>query len=604
MSRFIRWQGFAAFFVIVALFITFVYFFADALVKKGIEKSGELYLGAEVNVESVEITYSPLTLNIEGFQATDPEKPSHNLISFSQASVGVDVWQYFFGKLYINELTVAELRLDQPRTSAGKVFNDESETKGKEPGSSEDSTLPKLDMILPKVGDLLASSDLLTVKQSKALAKSYQVEKKKLDALQNKLPNKDTLARYKKQIKALGNTKIKSLADIEKLNKAFKALKKQFKADQALVKQAKQQIVSSKEILTKQTKALKNAPNADWRNIESKYQLDNVEGADFAHMLFGEQAREYYGYANTVYQKVAPLIDASKVDKKVASDKANMAKNQGHFVHFTEKNPLPDVLIEQAHFSLILEQGEFSVNGKELTHQHWVRGNKSEITVTSNNVKGSGKLTLALAFELDKQHVLQSDGDWQLEQLALKDIALQESSAFTLQLDSGLLSGKGTFSLLDEQLSSENKFNIAQTHYSGKGNSHLSTLFLDTVRSLKTLALTITAKGALTDPKLSISSPLDKQLKKSMMQQVSKKLTTFKTDVKAGLNAKLSKALGMSKGGEQSLVDAEALINDTDGALNKLIHSDVVKAKKKEFEDKQKKKLEDKLKKKLGKLFG
>jgi hypothetical protein len=34
------------------------------------------------------------------------------------------------------------------------------------------------------------------------------------------------------------------------------------------------------------------------------------------------------------------------------------------------------------------------------------------------------------------------------------------------------------------------------------------------------------------------------------------------------------------------------------------MNSDVVKAKKKEFEDEQKKKLEDEVKKKLGKLFG
>jgi hypothetical protein len=89
-----------------------------------------------------------------------------------------------------------------------------------------------------------------------------------------------------------------------------------------------------------------------------------------------------------------------------------------------------------------------------------------------------------------------------------------------------------------------------------------------------------------------------------MVKQVSNKLTSFKTDVKAGLNTKLSKALGMSNDEAQSLVDVEGLISQTDQALDNLINSDVVKAKKKEFEDKQKKKLEDKVKKKLGKLFG
>ena len=113
MSRFIRWQGLASFFVVIGLLVTFVYFFADSLVKKGIEKSGEWYLGAEVNVKDVEIKYAPLTLNIEGFQATDPEKPTHNLVSFSQASAGVDVWQYLFGKIYISELNITALRIQE-----------------------------------------------------------------------------------------------------------------------------------------------------------------------------------------------------------------------------------------------------------------------------------------------------------------------------------------------------------------------------------------------------------------------------------------------------------------------------------------------------------
>lgn len=597
MSRFIRWKGLVGFFVVMALMITFIYLFADALVKKGIEKSGEWYLGAEVNVSEVEINYLPLTLSIEGFQATDPEKPSHNLVSFSQASAGVDVWQYLFGKLYISELNVAELRIDQPRQSVGEVYRLGDAENGID--GVGDSMLPKLDVSLPKAEDLLNNSDLLTVKRGKALEQSYQIEKKKLQAAYETLPTKDALADYKKQVEQLANIKIESLADLEKLNKDFTALKTKFKADQAVMKKAKQQVSASKTLLSEQTKALKDAPSADWKNIESKYQLDSVDGADFAHLLFGEQAREYFGYADTVYQNIAPLIKSSKVDKA-----APVASDQGRYVQFNDETPLPDVLIEQANFSLILPQGEFAISGKELTHQHWVRGNNSVITVKSDNVQGSGNLTLGLAFSLDKQDVLTGKGQWQLADVSLKDVSLQKSSAFTLALNSGLLSGNGTFSFIDDQIDSENKLNLANTQYSGAGTSKLSTLFIDTVQSLKSLALTIAAKGKITDPTLSISSPLDNQLKDSMVQQVSTKLTSFKSDIKAGLSTKLTQALGVSNKEAESLMDVEALIGDSDKALDKLINSDIVAAKKKEFEDKQKDKLKDKAKEKLGKLFG
>jgi len=604
MSRFFRWQGLAIFVAIIALIASFIYLFADSLVKSGIEKSGEWYLGAEVNVEDVDITYSPLTLNISGFQATDPEKPTHNLVSFSQASVGINIWQYFFGKIYINELNIDELQLEQQRKSAGEVYILVDEQSSKDQGLSDDSVFPKLDISLPKVDDLLNDSDLLTVKHGQALELSYQEEKRKLQGIQKKLPTKASLEQYKKQIAALSNTKIKSLADIEKLNQQFKALKKQFKADKAIVDEAKEQVVSSKRLLAKQTLDLKNSPSADWKNIESKYQLDKLDGADFAHMLFGEKAREYYGYADNVYQKIAPLVNSSQADKKSAADKAQMAKSKGRFIHFTEQAPLPDVLIEKANFSLILDQGEFAISGKELTHQHWVRGKKSTVRVDSSNVQGSGELGLSLDFELDQKNVLQSKGEWHLTDVALKDALLQQSSAITLQLDSGLLSGNGTFSLLDEQIVSGNDFMISQATFSGTGDSNLSELLINTVRSLKKLGLKVSAEGKLTDPNFAISSPLDKQLKKSMMKQASKKLTDFKADVKDGLNTKLATALGVANKEGESILDVEGLINDTDNALDEFINSDIIKAKKKEFEDKQKKKLEDKLKKKLGELFG
>jgi uncharacterized protein (TIGR03545 family) len=599
VSRFIRWQGIASFFVVMALIIVFVYLFADSLVKKGIEKSGELYLGAEINVSNVEITYSPLTLNIEGLQATDPKKPTHNLVSFSQASAGIDVWQYLFGKIYISELNVDQLRIDQPRESEGRVYILVEENAEQDGEGAIDSALTNLDSSLPTVDELLNNSDLLTVKNGKALQQSYLSEKEKLAGVQKSLPNKETLANYKKQITALSNTKVSSLADIEKLSKEFKVLKKQFSADRDIVKQAKQQVSSSREILSQQTKALKDAPQADWKNIESKYQLESLDGADFAHMLFGEQAREYFGYAETVYQHLAPLVGGSKV-----SESKENTEGQGRYVHFTDEEPMPDVLIEQAKFSLVLPQGEFAINGKELTHQHWMRGNSSIVNVVSDNIQGSGKLALALEFSLDQKQALSSNGKWQLEQVDLNDISLQNSSDLNLQLNSGLLSGDGTFSLLNEQLDSKSNLNLANTKYSGEGSSHLSTLLINTVRSLESLALTISAKGKISDPELSISSPLDSQLKKSMMKQVSTKLTSFKTDVKEGLNTKLTDALGLSNKEEQSFMDLEALVNDSGKALDNLMNSDVVKAKKKEFEDKQKKKLEDKMKKKLGKLFG
>ena len=126
MARFIRWQGMVAFVLLSALVSGLLYLFAESLVKSAIVSSAESAFGAEVNVADVELGYSPLQLSVLGMQVTDKETPSQNLFSFERATAGVDVWQYLFGKIIIDQLEVSQLAFSSVRSQAGKVYlNDE-----------------------------------------------------------------------------------------------------------------------------------------------------------------------------------------------------------------------------------------------------------------------------------------------------------------------------------------------------------------------------------------------------------------------------------------------------------------------------------------------
>ena len=109
MKRFIRWQGLVAFVVLLGIVVGGLYFFAESLTKKAIIKSAEATFGAEVNISEVQLSYSPLKLTVVDLQVTDSDKPEQNLFSFEQAAASVDVWQYLFGKVIIDELEVSQL---------------------------------------------------------------------------------------------------------------------------------------------------------------------------------------------------------------------------------------------------------------------------------------------------------------------------------------------------------------------------------------------------------------------------------------------------------------------------------------------------------------
>ena len=604
MKRFIRWQGMVAFLLLSALVVGGLYFFAESLVKSAIVSTGETTFGAEVNVAEVNISYSPLQLTVMDMQVTDQENPKQNLFSFKKASAAVDVWQYLFGKIIIDEFEVSDLAFATKRSQPGEVFIADKNSESVEDSLSEQAKamLPEVDMKLPDVKTLLNDSNLLTVKASDELQQSYKAEQEKLKTLKKQLPNKAKLKSYQDKVKALGKMKVNSVADIEKIKTEFEAIKAEFKADQALVKQAKEQVSTSKSLLAQQLSAVKDGPSKDWQQIEKTYQLESIDTEDFAHILFGEQAREYVQKAQWAYEKVAPFLESSKTESSASEVKAHA---KGRFVHFHEESPLPSVLIKKAAFSLSTQQGNFSVKAKELTHQHWVRGQDSSLNITSTS---NGELTLNSNFKLTKSGDFHGDGKWAVSNRTLSNTSLTQSKALTLSLTKALVAGEGDFNLKNSDVLANNHISLDKASYQGEAKSKLTKLLLDTVKSLDTLTIDLGVTGELNKPSFSITSSLNDALTGAFKQQVAGKLNEFKTKVNKGLNDKLANALKLGDSQTAELLDLEALLTDTDKALVDLKNSDIVKQQQKKLEDKvkdkAKDKAKDKLKDKLGDLFG
>jgi len=605
MKKYIRFSGLISFFAVMLLVVVLLYLFAETIVKSTIEQVGGTMLGAEVNVASVNLEYSPLVLTINNLEVTDAEQPSHNLFSVKQSKAGIDLWQFLLGKTIIEQLDVVKLELMTKRTHVGEVYS-QNQTDEQQP-STDESLLPAMDLQLPDIKSILDDSNLLTVKAAEQLQTSYDEEKLKLNALKDKLPSKAKLAAYKIKIKNIGKMKVKNLDDFNKVKAEFDSVKKEFNADQAIVKTANKQFLESKQRLVKRISTLKNAPKQDWQAIESKYQLDNVNTEDFAHILFGEQARGYYQTAEKLYQHIAPFLNS---DNEINQDKQANLSAKGRFIHFDENSPLPDFLVKKAKLSMVLEQGDFDISAKELTHQHWYRNNPSTVHISSTNLTNGGDVTMDSQFELAKNGDLSGEGLWLIKQLTLQNMALTDVKSLTLTLVEGKLSGSGNFTVNKDNKDSTNiessnivsnsHFALTKASYQGKADSKFADVLLDTFQSLDELTLDVNVVGEVEQPKLSISSSLDKAVKGAFKKQIANKLTEFKTQVNGGLNEKLAQSLQLNSQKDAEFVNFEALLGDTDNALEQLKNSDVVKQQKKKLQDKAK----DKLKDKLSDLFG
>jgi uncharacterized protein (TIGR03545 family) len=610
MKNYVRFSGVISFFAVMFLIVFLLYLFAETLVKSSIEQVGGTMAGAEVNIASVNLDYSPLRLTINNLEVTDAEQPSHNLFSIKQSKAGIDLWQFLLGKTIIEQLDVVKLELMTKRSYVGAVYS-QNQTDEQQPLTVK-SLLPAMDLQLPDIKSILDDSNLLTVKAAEQLQTSYDEEKLKLNALKEKLPNKAKLAAYKLKIKNISKMKVKNLADFNKVKTEFNNIKKDFNEDQETVKAAKTQFLTSKERLVKQLSTLKSAPKKDWQAIESKYQLDNVNTEDFAHILFGEKARGYYQKVEKLYQRIAPFLNS---DNNVNEDKPGHLSAKGRFIHFDENSPLPEFLVKKAKLSMVLPQGNFEITAKELTHQHWYRNNPSTVHISSTNLTNGGDASMDGQFELAKKGDLSGEGQWLIKQFALQSMPLTDVKSLSLTLVEGKLSGSGDFTVNQDNKVSKNTgssrlestniesnshFALANANYQGEADTKFTVILLDTFQSLDELTLDVNIVGAIEQPKLSISSSLDKAVKGAFKKQMAKKLTEFKTQVNSGLNEKLAQSLQLNNENNTELVNFEALLGDTDNALEQLKNSDVVKQQKKKLQDKAK----DKLKSKLSDLFG
>ncbi|AWB65819.1 TIGR03545 family protein [Saccharobesus litoralis] len=594
----LRWQGLAGFattFIFIGLFL---YVFAGMLIKFSIEKGLGWYLGAEVNVEQVDVQWSPFNLDIIGFQATDPEQPTQNLVAFQQASAGIDFWQYLFGKTIIEQLSINQLALGSHRNTPGEVFNKSEIAKpeaNEQTSAQDDASLTGMDIELPSTDTVLNDPNLKTPKAADNLKSVYAAEKQKYQDLKSDIPNQDTLKYYEQELKKLGDSKVKSLEDVEQLKQDFEKLKQQFKQDKAAIKAAKEQLATSKSNISQAVSELKTAPKADWQYIEQTYQLDELDGGDVAHLLFGAKAREHYNTATDIYRRVKPLLSQSSTKEEKLNTNA-----MGRFVHFTERNPLPSWLVKSAKINIISPQGEFDLSINELTSEHWFRNLPTQWTLLSSNMLGSGQLNGEGKARISENGVITSDGQWQLTQLKLDKLSLANSDSLQLSLDSADLQGTGDFNLTNSQITSVAKLDIGNAQYSGSADSSLNRAVLNTIKGLSPLDLLVTVTGEINDPNFSVRSKLDSLLKDAAKQQVAAKLDDFKSSLQSKLQQQAADSLNLNQQEANELAELSQLLDDTDGKLDELLKSKVID----KHKDKLKNKVEDKLKKKLGKLFG
>jgi uncharacterized protein (TIGR03545 family) len=629
MKQWIRWSGLAGFVAISALLVLIWMFAAAPIIKYSIETFGSQAAKAKVEVDSINLTFDPFGIEIQGLQVANAEKPMENLLQFERAVADIELLPLLLGKGIVNEVALTGLAFSTPRQRSGALENveiDEESVSAEEAADNEARELPS-QQTLPTADELLSREPLLTEQRGEAFKNSFTTIKADSNKAIAALPDGKALASYEDDFNRITSGRFDSIKDFQQRKKEFDELKKRIKQDQQAISDASSVLTDGKKELQGQWSGLQKAPAEDFNNLKSKYKLDGAGVANLSRLLFGDKVGEWSQQGLYWYEKARPFLVSEDDEAAETEGEAKITRNEGRFIHYQTDRPLPDLLIRQVSLALESEAGQIAVNVYDITHQQNVIDRPTRIIASGKGLKN----IKALDFKGSLDHRVTPGKD--VFDLTIKGMALNnyDVGAMGLKLDRSQLDVIAEAELIAGDVNASSIAQFTQAKFSSKDKTQVAIEMAKALAKIDRFDIQAKAKGELTAPAVSIKSNLDTQLSQAFNQRLKEKQQELEAQLKKSLNEKLLsyagdykdqlKAMDLASG---SLADKQAKLKQLAGselssfkdqqeadAKRKLDEKkkaeqaklDEEKRKAQEAADKKKKQLENEMKDKLKKLF-
>lgn len=578
----VRPSGWLVFIIFFAALLALAYLLAGPAIRVGMVYSLEKSVGAEVNIDKVSLQLAPLALNIRNMQITDAAKPSHNSLSFSQASAAIELWPALLGYYVVDELSIDGLQYGAPRAKEGVVY--------RQPGTLGDSIdlAQLLQVDLPDADELIARAQLQTPAKAEALKQLAQTEQQQLTSLKQQLPGKDSLAQYQQQVKALTDSKIANATDLAAKAEQLQQLKQALGKEKAKVEQVRQQLLQSKTALQQAVEELKAASKADYAKVQQLANLSDGGLAGISQILLGDVWGQRISQLQSLYLLVKPYLP-EQLPQGAATDTPEVVLPNRMLP--LPSQPYPDFWVKTARVSWLLGGGEGTLTLSDITAQHALINSATKFSLDVKQLPQLAAFNLSGDFAVLEQMV--TNLSWQLEGLNLEPLSLGKGDT-ALDLAAGLLSSSGTLNLTDNQLSQQASLVLKAANFNSSGNKYLQQL-AGLLNQQTQIPLNISASGLISAPEVSVKSSLDKLLGDALLGEAKQKVAAYQSELSAKLNSQLQTGLGGQDDWAAMLTQQDGEVADISASIENMLNAKLADVK-----DQAKDKLKDKLLNKLG----
>jgi uncharacterized protein (TIGR03545 family) len=545
-----RWKGIITFVVFVAITLVISIVFIDRWIESGLEKTGQAIVGARVDIDGLDVGFSPLSIEWQRLQVTDPDRTMKNMVETGRTAFRLNVPAILRKRIVIEEITLADIRSGTDRAYDGVLPKKKPKTK-KQPEifdkikrklNHQIDQLPLMQFDLSQVkrkmnlDSLFALVDLKMVDRIDSLkADINQTSKKWNDFYQSFKPEED-LKSIRAEFASIEPEKIKTMSEL------YTALKKVQSAQKKLNRISETVQTKHKEIKTDFNR-FSNYGNAvsgwyreDYQKVLEKAKLPDLSVTHIGNILFGgtvvHQVNKYLG----IVQKARDFIPKKSAKPK----KAKPSRMVGQTIHFQDRHQWPSFLIQKVHLSgqtgSTEEQPGLMLQGEArgITSQPWIYGNPTLVDLVG---KKADQRAVVLNAHLDHTTEIAKDRfQIRFQNVSLNNVTIHKSD----YLPSTIKKGKAdidcvvqfeeeTYTIRFDVISRGLTFDFSNL----RSANPFEKIVRDIIQRMDVITLRTTIRGKGDDLTLKMDSNIDERISQELKKMGSKALTDARNRIKA-----------------------------------------------------------------------
>lgn len=534
-----RWSGLIGFVVILALALVIGLLFLDNWAKAGLESGGFRVHGAEVNVDQVDLTLSPLGFSIRDVQITDKQNPSRNLFEVEEARLDMNLAQLFLGRVNIDQLVIDGMMANTERDRPGRV-RERTEASGSGLGErARSGAAERVDTIRSELPDAQSAAEQ-ALSETRAAVDAAQTDMsealQRAESAVDNLPNQASLDDYDRRIAALRNRDVNSLEAVRQLRADFNALQSEVTADQRRIAEARQSANAAVQTGRTALQEVSEAPAEDWAALREAYPLNQATALKAGRLLLGDALFDRIEQYRRYYEQAAPWLRRLTPDR--SEQEAGPQRQDGRFVRFAHPNPAPDFLLDQARIGFSADGWPWTLTLADVTGQQSLTGEPVTLALS----RGEGENT---ALRVDGSLDRREDTPTDRFQIAGRDLGWADRAVTLAGTEVDWQPGRvdvgGDITVAGGALEGGVNLSFNGTGFQTRGSGQAVALLQRALENISEFELGIQLSGTVDNPGIAITSDLDNRLNSALGAVLRDEYEQWLAETRSALDAEVDR---------------------------------------------------------------